>query len=125
MPARDFSAELYAAREAQDWDAHERIWEERRVYEVQTEGLALQTSLSEDDVTALVALFPTEPLTGSAWERRATRYVIRAIWPAGAIEDHAYFGDKDKAKAHARKRVKAGGYRSAVVIDRQTKKAVL
>ena len=29
--ARDFTAELAAAREAGDWAAHERIWEERRV----------------------------------------------------------------------------------------------
>lgn len=29
MNNRDFAAELNAAREAQDWTAHERIWEER------------------------------------------------------------------------------------------------
>lgn len=43
--ARDFSAELTAAREAGDWDAHARIWEERRVAEVEAEEEALQLSL--------------------------------------------------------------------------------
>jgi len=35
MRPRDFAAELAAARAAQDWAAHERIWEERRIAAVE------------------------------------------------------------------------------------------
>lgn len=42
MTQRDFSAELQAAREAQDWAAHERIWEERRVASVEADETALR-----------------------------------------------------------------------------------
>lgn len=34
---RDFAAELEAARIAGDWDAHARIWEERRVAAVEAD----------------------------------------------------------------------------------------
>lgn len=38
---RNFAAELQAARDAQDWDAHARIWEERRLAVVAAEEAAL------------------------------------------------------------------------------------
>lgn len=34
MEKRDFTVELHAARDAQDWDAHSRIWDERCAAEV-------------------------------------------------------------------------------------------
>ena len=39
--ARDFPAELAAAREIGDWSAHERIWEERRVGSVEADEASL------------------------------------------------------------------------------------
>lgn len=41
---RNFAAELNVAREAGDWAAHERIWEERRVARVEAE----EASVAED-----------------------------------------------------------------------------
>lgn len=43
--ARDFSAELLAAREAGDWVAHARIWEERRIGSVEADEEALGASV--------------------------------------------------------------------------------
>jgi hypothetical protein len=40
---RDFTAELKAARDAEDWSAHERIWEERRHADVSRDEAALMT----------------------------------------------------------------------------------
>ena len=39
--ARDFSAELEAARSAGDWSAHARIWEERRAAEVDSDTASI------------------------------------------------------------------------------------
>ena len=41
-PSRDFAAELQAARAAQDWAAHERIWEERRCADVDRDEASLE-----------------------------------------------------------------------------------
>lgn len=40
--ARDFSAELQAAREAQDWVAHAQIWEDRRCANVESDEAMLR-----------------------------------------------------------------------------------
>lgn len=47
--ARDFAAELIAAREAGDWDAHARIWEERRVGSVEADEAALADEYQPGD----------------------------------------------------------------------------
>lgn len=39
---RDFAAELQAARAAEDWASHERLWEERRSAEVAADEQALK-----------------------------------------------------------------------------------
>ena len=41
MTRRNFAAELQAARNAQAWAAHERIWEERRMADVEQDELEL------------------------------------------------------------------------------------
>lgn len=45
---RDFSAELAAAREAGDWEAHARIWEERAHAEVSADEAALEPDTDSD-----------------------------------------------------------------------------
>lgn len=47
--ARDFAAELVAAREAGDWDAHARIWEERRVGSVEADEATLEVEYAPGD----------------------------------------------------------------------------
>ena len=42
MTARNYAAELEAARAAGDWDAHTRIWEERRVASVEADEAAVK-----------------------------------------------------------------------------------
>ena len=44
--ARDFAAELQAARDAGDWKAHARIWDERKQAEVDRD----EKSLGEEAV---------------------------------------------------------------------------
>jgi hypothetical protein len=63
---RDFAAELQAARAAEDWAAHERIWEERRLAEVACD----EAALSEDDA-AHQRNFLTPALTRRALNSRA------------------------------------------------------
>lgn len=59
---RDFAAELKAARIAEDWATHERVWEERRVASVARDEAALADCAEEGAVYAvadwLVSLFP-------------------------------------------------------------------
>lgn len=43
---RDFEAELAAARAAEDWEAHARIWEERRQASVAADEASLRNSRS-------------------------------------------------------------------------------
>jgi len=45
--ARNFAAELAAAREAEDWTAHARIWEERRAASVASDEAALAYDTDE------------------------------------------------------------------------------
>jgi hypothetical protein len=47
MTTRDFTAELEAAREAGNWDAHARIWEERRLAEVESDEAQLTTGVTD------------------------------------------------------------------------------
>lgn len=65
---RDFSAELAAARDAQDWAAHERIWEERRVAAVTADEADLHASLDKQDDDGLYAF---ETSCEQGWLRRA------------------------------------------------------
>lgn len=51
MPAktnRNFSVEIEAARKAQDWEAHSRIWDERRRAEVLADEARLEASLAAE-----------------------------------------------------------------------------
>lgn len=41
---RDFAAELAAARAAEDWEAHSRIWEERRGADVDADERRLEAA---------------------------------------------------------------------------------
>lgn len=52
MTSRDFAAELKAAREANDWDTHARIWEERRCADVDCDEAMLQS----DETTAIALI---------------------------------------------------------------------
>lgn len=54
---RDFSAELLAARNAKDWAAHERIWEERRLAWIEVEEADLAASVEADAVSEAKASF--------------------------------------------------------------------
>lgn len=47
--ARDFRAELDAASQAEDWDAHARIWDERRCAEVDYDEAMLALWLAHGD----------------------------------------------------------------------------
>lgn len=44
MQTRNFQAELQAARTAGDWEAHARIWEERRLAEVDADEAAISVT---------------------------------------------------------------------------------
>lgn len=57
MATRDFAAELAAARAAEDWTAHERIWEERRAADVAADEAALAMALAIDAEAAHWAAF--------------------------------------------------------------------
>lgn len=65
---RDFSAELQAARVAQDWAAHERIWEERRHADVAADEEALREYLDTQDDQKLIS---HELAADRAWLDRA------------------------------------------------------
>lgn len=45
---RDFATELRVAAAAGDWDAHARIWDERRAAEVEADESALHTTEAHD-----------------------------------------------------------------------------
>jgi len=47
-PRRNFSAELADARARNDWEAHERIWEERRVASVMADEARLGAASPEE-----------------------------------------------------------------------------
>lgn len=51
--ARDFAKELRDAREAKDWDRHERIWEDRRHKEVDYDEDSFDDLEDEDDAQAI------------------------------------------------------------------------
>jgi hypothetical protein len=46
---RDFQAELEAACKAEDWEAFGRIWEERRIAEVEYDEAMLDKKGNEDE----------------------------------------------------------------------------
>lgn len=61
--ARDFAAELQAARAAEDWAAHERIWEDRRQADIARDeamltdaSVAYQEYLDSQSDPALLAM---------------------------------------------------------------------
>lgn len=49
--------------------------------------------------------------------RKMTRYVIRVTWPTGNVEDHEYFGGKQRATTRRNARVKSGNIVSGEVLD--------
>lgn len=49
--------------------------------------------------------------------RKATRYVIRVVWPTGTVEDHAYYGSRREAETNRNRRVKSGNIASGDVLD--------
>lgn len=68
MAQRDFSKELQAARDAQDWAAHERIWEDRRVADVAADEADLHALPDEQGDDGLYAF---ETSCEQGWLRRA------------------------------------------------------
>jgi hypothetical protein len=78
MNRRDFAAELVEAREAQDWDAHERIWEERRVASVEDDEASLNEPEPDPtaprEVTILADRLPEAQKLLDKLVRKAARY---------------------------------------------------
>jgi len=67
--ARDFSAELKAASAAGDWDAHARIWDERRVAEVAADEAAIAKPVAAPKMTTKYVA----RLNGTIVGRRTTK----------------------------------------------------
>ena len=74
MNARNFAAELDAARASNDWDACERIWEERRVASVEAdEAMLIGIAKTEAEYAAedaALAVAGGSPLTASTVKGR-------------------------------------------------------
>jgi hypothetical protein len=77
---RDYAAELDATRKAQDWDAHERIWEERRAAEVDADEAILDEPEPDPslprEVTILADRLPEAQKLLDKLVRKAHRYAL-------------------------------------------------